>query len=195
MNSKDKVRAIISSTGMLHQDEIDLIVDKTVVEEFSKGEFLVKEGQVNSKCYMVVEGCIREYRLIDGEEKTTAFYTEGDKIVSYNMEGNKGHASRSYIECLEDCVLTLSDQDFEDDLRKLVPRLDEIIQQVAKQKISSAQEEWSTFVSSSPEERYKNLMEKRPFLFNRAPHKQIASYLGMKPQSLSRIRKRIREND
>lgn len=190
MNLKEKVRAIISSTGILTHDEINLIVEETIVDSFKKGTLLLKEGQIPTKCYMVVEGCVREYLLVDDEEKTTFFYTEGDKIAAYT-QGGKDKPSKHYWECTEDCVLTISDKDFEGELRKLIPRLDVIIQDVAKEKLNKAKEEWSLFVSSSPEERYTQLMEKRPSLFNRLPHHQIASFLGMKPQSLSRIRKRV----
>jgi len=190
MELKNKVRNIISSTGILTKDEVELIVEETIVDVFEKGAFLLKEGQITLKCYMVVEGCVREYLLADGDEKTTAFYTEGDKIAAYSNDG-KGVASKHYWECVEDCILTISDQDFEDDLRKLVPRLDVIIQGVAKEKLNKAKEEWTLFVSSSPEERYLNLLQNRPSLLNRVPHHQVASFLGMKPQSLSRIRKRI----
>src|SRR5690554_5353888 len=116
---------------------------------------LLKEGQVQTQCYMIVEGCIREYTLLDGEEKTTGFYTEGDKITSYSSEG-KDIPSKHFLECVEDCVLTISTQNFEDDLRKLVPRLDAIIQEIAKEQLGNNKDQWTTFISSSPEERYKN---------------------------------------
>ena len=189
---KEKIRNIISKIEILNQEEIDLIVDKTIVDAFKKGKILLRKGQIPTKCYMVVEGCVREYIISNGEEKSTAFYAEGDKFAAYANEG-KGVPSKHYWECLEDCVLTISNQDFEDELRSLLPRLDAIFQHIALQKINKAKEEWSKFVSSSPEERYLNLLETRPFLLNRIAHHQIASYLGMKPQSLSRIRKRILE--
>ena len=64
-------------------------------------------------------------------------------------------------------------------------------QNVTIEKINDAKDEWSQFITSSPEERYLNLLETKPSLLNRVPQHQIASYLGMKPQSLSRIRKRL----
>lgn len=135
---------------------------------------------------------MREYIISDGEEKTTAFYTEGDKITSY---GDKGQVvpAKHYLECSEDCILTISNHDFEEELRKLVPRLDAIIQEVAKEQISKAKDELTNFIASSSEERYKKLLETRPTLFNRVPQHQIASYIGVKPESLSRIRKRIHD--
>ena len=190
MEVKEKLEKHLQSLQVLTQEEIRIILQASVVESYEKGAMLSKKGQLQTKCYMVVEGCIREYTIADGEEKTTAFYTEGDKITSYTSEG-KDVPAKHNLECAEDCILTVSNQNFEDELRKLVPRLDAIIQQVAKEQLGKSKDEYTTFVSSSPEERYINLLENRPALFNRVPQHQIASYLGIKPESLSRIRKRI----
>ncbi len=119
--------------------------------------------------------------------------TEGDTFTPNSSDG-KGLPSNHYWECLEDCVLTISNQSFEKELRAALPRLDAVFQQIAIEKLNIAKAEWSHFISSSPEERYVHLLETKPSLFNRVPHHQIASFLGMKPQSLSRIRKRISNN-
>ncbi|WP_299256327.1 Crp/Fnr family transcriptional regulator [uncultured Aquimarina sp.] len=193
MELKEKVRAIVSCANILNEKEIDLIVEKTIVKQFKKDEILLREGQIPSKCYMVVEGCVREYLIKDGVEKSTAFFTEGDTFAPFAHDG-KGSPSKHFWTCSEDCVLTVSNQAFEKELRAALPRLDAVFQQIAVEKLNKAKEEWSIFISSSPEERYLNLLETRPTLFNRVPHHQVASYLGMEPQSLSRIRKRIFDN-
>lgn len=188
LNPKEKIRQLVSQFPILTKDEVSLIVDKTVVKEFKKGEILLREGQVPRYCYMVVEGCIREYLIKEGDEKSTGFYTESETL---NPPTKDGRPSKHYLECIEDSVVTISSQSFEDELRGLMPRLDDVFQSIAIGKLNQAKEEWSLFISSSPEERYLNLFETKPDLFNRVPHHQIASYLGMKPQSLSRIRKRL----
>jgi len=76
-------------------------------------------------------------------------------------------------------------------LLELLPRLMQVMPAFAMEELKKAKAEWTKFVTSSPEERYVHLMETRPSLFNRVAHHQIASYLGMKPQSMSRIRKRV----
>ena len=194
MNLKEKVKTIVSQIEILTKEEIKTIVDITIVKSYKKGDILLKEGQIPTKCYMVLEGCIREYQMVDGHEKTTAIHTEGDKCTSYVNKG-RGISSNHYWECLEDSILTISHQEFEDQLRVLIPRLDVIVTQIAIGKLNQAKEDWSHFISSSPEERYLNLLENRPNLLNRIPHHYIASYLGMKPQSLSRIRKRTLEKN
>ena len=115
MELKEKIRSIISKIEILTPEEIEIILDKTIVETFEKGTVLLKEGQSPSKCYMVVEGCLREYQIVDGEEKCTAFFTEGEKCTAYNNAG-RGVPSKHYWECAEDCILTISNQEFEDDL-------------------------------------------------------------------------------
>lgn len=188
MSLKDKIRSLISNFKMLSEQEIELIVETTIVDEFQKGTLLLKEGQIPSKCYMVVEGCVREYLIKDGEEVSTAFFTEGD---TFTPPALKGQPSNHYWECVEDCILTISNKNYEEELRATIPRLDSVFQEIAIDKINKLKDDWSQFVSSSPEERYLNLLKTRPHLLDRVSHHQIASYLGIKPQSLSRIRKRI----
>ncbi len=191
MNSmvlKEKIRNLVSKFHLLNKEEVEVIVNKTIVDEFVKGTVLLREGQVPSNCYMVVEGCVREYIIKDGEEKSTAFFTEGD---TFTPQSDDGKPSKHYWECAENCVLTISNKSFEEEIRTALPRLETVFQGIAIDKINRAREEWTQFITSSPEERYLNLLETRPRLLNRVPQHQLASYLGMKPQSLSRIRKRL----
>tara|TARA_R110002096_G_C14656612_1_gene727041 strand:+ start:8571 stop:9155 length:585 start_codon:yes stop_codon:yes gene_type:complete len=188
MNLKEKIRNLVSQFKLITKEEVNLIVEKTVVKEFKKGEVLLREGQIPTKCYMVVEGCVREYLIKDGDEKSTAFFTEGDTFTPHTPDSKP---SIHYWECTEDCILTISNKNFEEEIRQALPRLDAIFQEIAIGKINKAKAEWSQFISSSPEERYVNLLETKPHLINRVPHYQLASYLGIKPQSLSRIRKRV----
>ena len=119
MHLQEKVRAIVSQIEILTKEEIEIIVDITIVDSYKKGTILLKEGQIATKCYMILEGCLREYQIIDGDEKSTAFYTEGEKCTSYTNNG-RGVPSNHYWECVEDCILTISHQEFEDQLRKCI---------------------------------------------------------------------------
>jgi len=185
---KEKIRAMISKFALLNKDEIEIIVETTIVDNFKKGTLLLREGQIPRKCYMVVEGCVREYIIKDGIEKSTAFFTEGDTFTPHSGDSKP---SKYYWECAEECILTISNNNYVEEIREALPRLDHVFQQIAIEKINNAKDEWSQFITSSPEERYLNLLETKPHLLNRVPQHQIASYLGMKPQSLSRIRKRL----
>lgn len=136
---------------MLNEKEIELIVEKMIIKQFKKGEILLRESQIKTKCFMVIEGCVREYLIKDGVEKSTAFFTEGDTFTHFTHDG-KGSPSKHYRGCGEDCVLTISNQAFEKELRTVLPGLDAVLQKIAVEKLNKAKAEWSFFISFSPED-------------------------------------------
>jgi CRP-like cAMP-binding protein len=175
---------------ILTKEEIDTIAKYTNTKEFKKGDVLLSEGDVSKECYSVIKGCVREYYNIDGVEKTTAFFTEGQPITSFTSFANK-KGSKHYIVCAEDSVLTVSNQSLEKEMCDRLPRLESIIRQEVEKKTGELQDKLASFITTSPEKRFVKLMETNPGLINRVPQHQIASYLGITPESLSRIKKRV----
>ncbi len=194
MNSIDQARSdlrnFIADFQMLTPDEVDTITNGTNIQQFDKGTLLLKEGQVSDKCYFVIKGLVRQFYLIDGEEKTTAFFMEKEPVNAFTSSNTKT-PSKHYIECIEDCVLTVGTDDLIENMCQKVPRLENVMRVEVEKNAGKFQDEYAAFIMSSPEERYLNLLEKRPGLMNRVPQHQIASFLGVKPESLSRIRKRL----
>lgn len=174
----------------LTPDEVQLIVDKSTIKQFKKGEYLLKEGQVSESCFFVIEGCVRQYILKDGEEKTTAFYTEAEPVNSFTSAIGKSKSNYNLV-CMEDSTLTVGSDSLEVEISKLIPRLESIIRQEVERYSGIYQDELSKFITHSAEERYLDLMEQKPDLLQRVPQHQIASFIGVTPESLSRIRKRM----
>lgn len=172
---------------MLTPSEVQIIKDVTVIKTYKKGTQMLKEGQVLGEGYFILEGCMREFVLKDGKEKTTGIYTEGEAVNHFN----DGSPSKYFVVCVEDCTASLSNQKLIVELEKRIPRINEVIHMAVKESMTDTKEKMSTFMASSPEERYLDLLENRPHVFNRLPQHQIASYLGIEPESLSRLRKRI----
>ncbi len=193
-NPKEQLRQFISSFSILEKDEIETIIDHTIVKEFKKGTHLLKEGQVAKECYAVIKGCIREYYLKDGIDKTTAFFTEGQPVNSFSSYTNQV-PSKHYLQCSEDCLVTVGNQSLVDEMCERIPRLSEFIKNEVEKDAGKLQERMAAFMTSSPEERFQNLLEDNPSLMNRVPQHQIASYLGVTPESLSRIKKRSQKKD
>ncbi len=98
----NELTTFLRNFPILTEEEIQLIVDKTNIREFSKGSFLLREGEVTTGCYLVLKGCVREFFIKDGEEKSTAFYTEGDPVNSFTSSTNKTPSKYNYV-CAEDC--------------------------------------------------------------------------------------------
>jgi len=82
-------------------------------------------------------------------------------------------------------------QENELELFRRFPRFESLSRRALEEKLGNYQQMLANYIIKSPEERYIDLLENRPELLGRVPHYQLASYLGVKPESLSRIRKRI----
>lgn len=165
------------------------IIESVFIKSFKKGTILLKAGCFSNECYFILKGCIRSYYMKDGEEKTTEFYTE-EQVVSPSGYGKK-IPSELYLECIEDTIASVGTPELEEDTFKKYPQLETLSRVMADVIISNYQDTFAEFKMANPEQRYLNLLKNRPDLIQRVPQHQIASYLGIKPESLSRIRKRI----
>lgn len=187
---KKLLRQMLENFKLLTEEDIQLILDHSNVQHFKKGTLLLQEGQIAKNCYSVLKGCVREYYIVDGEEKTTGIFTEGQAVNSFTSN-TQNMPSKHFLACAEDCILTIGTEQLEAEMCKRIPRLEHIIRSEVEKETGKAQDEFAFFKTSSPEQRYIRLIETRPELFQRIPQHQIASYLGITPESLSRIRKRI----
>ncbi len=181
----------ISKYITLTDDEKNALLSLDLFRPMKKGTTLLKEGQHSKDSYFVLKGCIRTYYIIDGEEKTTAFYTEMDVLTPHCVI-NKA-PSEYFISCVEDSILSVSNADMEVEINSKFPKFELMCRVLSEQLLVKQQIDFDEFKTSSPEQRYLNLLQKRPDLIQRVPLHQLASYLGIKPQSLSRLRARILE--
>jgi CRP-like cAMP-binding protein len=183
----------ISKYVDLTEEEKNAMTSLDVFRSFKKGTILLEAGQKSDQGYFVLKGCIRVYYIIEGEEKTTAFYTEMEGLTPHCVI-NKA-PSEYYISCVEDTILTMANPDIDAEMFSKFPKFESLCRVLSEELLAKEQLSFNTFKTSSPEKRYLNLLEKRPDLVQRVPQHQLASYLGIKPQSLSRIRARIAEKN
>jgi CRP-like cAMP-binding protein len=171
-------------------DELAKAFMKTsLVRRYPKGTVLLREGDVTHRGYFILKGCIRSYVLKEGEDKTIDFFIEEESVLPIGL--GKNIPSSHFLECMEDTVAVSSTPDQEEKMLAEFPQLKSVCLAMSEIMAEKLQESLARYRTSTPEERYKDLMEKRPDLFQRIPQYLIASYLGVKPESLSRIRKRI----
>ena len=173
----------------LTEEEKNAILSVDIFRSVKKGTSLLKEGQRSKDSYFVLKGCIRTYYVVDGEEKTTAFYTEMEALTPPCVISQT--PSEYYISCIEDTILTVSNSDMEVEVNSKFPRFDTLCKILSEELLAKQRIDFDEFKTSSPEQRYLNLIEKRPDLIQRVPQHQLASFLGITPQSLSRLRARI----
>ena len=181
----------ISKYISLTEEEKNAIVSLDIFRSLKKGTALLKEGQKTKESYFVLKGCIRTYSVLDSEEKTTAFYTEMDVLTPPCVISKT--PSEYYISCVEDSILLISNSDMEVEVNSKFPKFEIMCKLLSEELLAKQRIDFDEFKTSSPEQRYLNLLQKRPDLLQRVPQHQLASYLGIKPQSLSRLRARILE--
>lgn len=171
--------------------------EKAVVEEVFKKrsirrrQFILQEGDISKYNTFVVEGCFRMY-LVDsnGKEHNLQFAIEnwwiGD-IGSFHSE----KPSHLYIEALEHSIILQIDK--KDQLRLFVeyPKFNRIFRVMTENALVSTQRRVLQNISSTAEERYLDFQDRYPHFFARISNVQIASYLGMTPEFLSTIRRKL----
>ena len=185
---------MMSNFIKLTEDEKQGIIDAFPIKSFVKGTDLLREGQIAKDAFFVIKGCVRKYSIDEGDERTTEFYTEFETATDFESISNK-KPSKYFLNCLEDCTIAIINSNKETELYKKFPRFGDVCRVEMEKMLGASQEELSVFKKSTPKERYLKILKERPNLINRVPQYQVASYLGVKPETLSRIRKKISIND
>lgn len=162
-------------------------------KKLKKNEHLLVEGEFCNFGVFIEKGCIRHYYLIDGIESTGNFFFENGWYADFESY-LYGKPSKLNIEALEDCELFLA---YKNDFDKLVaqyPVFNSFLREMMERTIKGLTGKGMSMTLLTPEERYLALIKHRPKVVERVSLKHIASYLGVKPESLSRIRTRITLN-
>jgi CRP/FNR family transcriptional regulator, anaerobic regulatory protein len=157
-----------------------------------KGEVLLAEGEVHEYVSFVNKGALRMYRQLNGEEITVHFTFENDYISEY-VSFLTRTPSIHYIKALEDSELIEMHYDKVQELYERFPVWQKYGRLIAERLFIQLCERNEDLHYQTPEENYLQLIEHRPYIIERVSQLHIASYLGIQPESLSRIRKRMME--
>jgi CRP-like cAMP-binding protein len=161
------------------------------LREFRKGAILLRQGDVPVSCYFVLKGCIRQFSLTeDGAETSIEFFMEEEAVLIFGSQ-TAGKPSEYSLACIEASLILVGDLSGLPAMFAKYPKLVAITRTMMERDFAKTQEDFAAFKALSPEARYRSLLEKRPELLARVPQYQLASYIGVTPESLSRIRKRI----
>jgi CRP/FNR family transcriptional regulator, anaerobic regulatory protein len=185
-----KIIQSIKSIASLNEAEEKAFLNILEVKIFKKKEFLLQEGKVCNKVTFVNYGCMRLFYNVEGVENTIQFFF-GDSWYTDYASFLTGKPSIENMQALEESEVV---QFKKDDLYKLydvMPIFEKVGRIFAENAYLSISKLNQMKTNEEPEVRYINLLKTRPELVQQIPQHYIASYLGVKPETLSRIRKRI----
>lgn len=156
---------------------------------FKKGDFLLKQGEVCNSLFYIVDGYCKSYYEIEDEIKNTGFFMENEIATNVQSFGT-GQKSEYNIVAYEHLTTVVFDKEKLFEIAKQSSEIEALGRNCIRL-FAIKQEELSTiFQLYSAEERLQYLESKRPEIMQRVPLSQIASFLGVKRETLSRIRKR-----
>jgi CRP/FNR family transcriptional regulator, anaerobic regulatory protein len=180
----------IKSLVPLNEKEEAAFIKILEVRSFKKKDFLLQEGKVCNKVSFINSGCMRLFYNVDGIENTIQFFFNDSWYTDY-ASFLTGQPTIENMQALQGCEVV---QFKKEDLYKLFdqfPIFDRVGRVMAENAFLSLSKINQMKTNEEPEDRYLNLLKQRPELVQQIPQHYIASYLGIKPETLSRIRKRI----
>lgn len=155
----------------------------------AKGDHFLRAGQVCDHIGFIGSGVVRTYHMKDGEEVTTEIALDGMYCTEYVSFLTKKPSNRSII-ALEPVEMVVFDRDHLEYLYTTCVAAERMGRRIAETIYVCGEQRNDELLLYSPEDRYLKMLRERPEVFQRIPLKHIASYLGVRPESLSRIRSR-----
>jgi CRP-like cAMP-binding protein len=160
-----------------------------VEREIPSKTILLNEGEISSHIHFIKKGCLRQWFNKDGKDITFQFFFEDQAVASIDSFLSN-QPSIYTLESIEpSTIFSLSKENFEQ-IQQLYPELKEGFQELLYQRFRNYAQLFLSRIKDTPRERYEDLITNHPEIIKRVPQHYIASYLGITPISLSRIRNR-----
>jgi CRP-like cAMP-binding protein len=182
-----QLTATIQNFGHFSQEQLSLLFSRLKLLNVKKDECLVKEGQVCQSFYFINQGNFRHYTVKEnGEEATLNLFIRTEWVLEYKSFITQQPSENIIQATVDSEVLGLSVWDFHE-----LARLCDSFFRMGRVLEQAIQNQDFQHNRLSPEQKYERLLNSKPEVLQHFPLKHIASYLGMTPETLSRIRKKI----
>ncbi|MET3982084.1 CRP-like cAMP-binding protein [Mucilaginibacter sp. UYP25] len=190
----DHLKAVINSILPMPDKDLERIVPLINCIAVPKKSWLLQQGQVCKYVYFLTRGIFRMYYVdLEGNEINCRFTTKNNFLVDFQSFLSQ-QQSRYYWQAMEDSELMAFRYEDVQQLYLQSISWEKFGRLIAERVYQQLNERIEMLQFLSPEERYLHLMQTRPELFSQVSQFHIASYLGIKPESLSRLRKRLSIN-
>lgn len=187
MSTQDLLFALFNRFSGITEGDYKALLEISRERSLDKGDYWIRQGDHATEVAFIHKGYLRKYYTQEGKDVTDFFYLEntftGDlpSIIS-------GTPTHSYVEAMEPCLLRVWNYQGIDDLCKRSHALERLMRKITEQAFFTFYDRSKSFTTQSAKDRYQKLIQQHPDILQRATQYHIASYLGMSPQHLSRIR-------
>jgi CRP-like cAMP-binding protein len=181
---------LLSLIAELEKNEVELIKNSFTSLFLAKGSYFLKAGEINKNIGFLQKGLVRYFVFKNDEESTFEFTKEGEFIADYQSFNNKT-VSIQNIEAIEDCELLIIDYPCVQKIFNTTKNGNLIGRLIIEHRFDVMVNQLLAIYMQNHEERYNRFVSQYSDLAQRIPQYLIASYVGVKPQSLSRIRRRF----
>jgi CRP-like cAMP-binding protein len=197
MNKKNKVPDLtllaeeLKKRVLVPEEEINEFMKLWEHKTFKRNEFISRAGEIPSFSIFVLEGCLRQYTVNEKGDESIVYFAEERHFIGDLPAMRNKIPSDFNFQAIETCsILALDVKDWEKAMMQF-PWWVQAHMTGYQKWATLMQRQFAEMQSKSIEERYLDLLKRRPQLFQRVPQYFIASYLGTNPETLSRIRKKI----
>jgi CRP-like cAMP-binding protein len=189
------LRTYLEERATVTEDELTLIEKAMRPAALASGEFLQRSGDVTQCAAFVTKGCLRKCLIEpNGKEHVTEFAPETWWVTDAHSAGSQT-PSRYFIQAIEDSELLLIDMPSHDELVARVPGWAAAYRKGLQKRSIASEQRIALSLSQSAQDRYLAFVEKYPSIVTRVPQWMVASYLGVSPETVSRIRRRLAKKD
>ena len=188
-----ELKKFISQYVSLSEQELDDIAGKFRSKSVKKNNFLLRQGEVCKDLVFVQKGCLRLYYLADDVEVSVWFafpYSSAIEIYSFIS----GEPTNYFLQAIEDAEVLFLPKSELDQLYLHQPKMQEMMRNFWEDVILNLISRFTALQTDSAEKRYLDLLKKPDYL-NTIPQKYLASFIGVTPTSLSRIRRQITKSN
>jgi len=186
----DKLKIYCKTKVPLTDEELKLIDTYFEVKQLKKKDYLLQNGKICNFIGFIAGGTVRHFHIKDGVEKTCDISFENSWVTDFQSFTHDTSCIMN-LQAMEDTTVFVIRKESLYKLYTECNKYETFGRLMAEQVAQRATEIAMSLSSDKPEERFQNLIKKQPDLFQRIPQKYIANFLGVSPESLSRIRSRI----
>lgn len=188
-------KSFLTSNVDIESEVLQQLLDSCQRKIYNKGDFLVSAGELCTSVFFVEKGLIRQYSIDDKGKEHILHFAPEKWILNDRESLYYNQPSKLFIDALEETEVFVLTKDMISKMGKEIPGFSDFNNELLNNHIRQLQNRINQLLSATAEERYLSFIKMYPDIMMRVPQWMIASYLGITPESLSRVRKSLVEKN